>query len=134
MIDENVQKFIGRLRGLEKSGEVIRCVVAASAFSAGKDSPIVLILLTATNGSRDVIMTYAFGRSYKRLEKADFDAHEYDSTHAAASFGWVIKHFVWILSIVKSLPTFAQKAMGEALATFVTLQDVGYRAQLSGGC
>lgn len=69
-------------------------------------------------------MMYAFGRSYKRLEKPDFDVAEYDSTHDAASFGWVIKHFVWILWMVKSLPKFAQKSMGQALATFVTLQDV----------
>ncbi|CZR61295.1 related to cytochrome P450 CYP3/CYP5/CYP6/CYP9 subfamilies [Phialocephala subalpina] len=104
VIEGNVQKWVGRLRGLEKSGEVVRCVVVASAFSS------------------DVIMSYSFGRSYKKLDKPDFDEDDYDATHVAASLAWVLKHFPFLLKLVKALPEFAQKSMGQALATFVTLQ------------
>lgn len=40
----------------------------------------------------DVIMTYYFGRSYRRLEESDFDAVGHDAGHGAASLGWVMKN------------------------------------------
>lgn len=78
------------------------------------------------DGRIDVIMSYSFGRSYKKLDKPDFDEDDYDATHVAASLAWVLKHFPFLLKMVKALPEFAQKSMGQALATFVTLQAVGF--------
>lgn len=36
VVEERVECWIGRLRGLRDSGEVVRLIVATSAFSAGE--------------------------------------------------------------------------------------------------
>ncbi len=69
-------------------------------------------------------MTYCFGRSYCRLEEPDFDEAGYDATHGAASLGWVMKHMIWILWTIKSLPEFFLRRIGVALAAFVDLNTV----------
>lgn len=72
----------------------------------------------------DVIMMYCFGRCYNRLAAPDFDAVEYDASHKTIALGLWIKHNIWILWIVRSLPDFIVKRLGRSLAGFATLTQV----------
>lgn len=98
-------------------------LVLVSAAASGKIC-IRLMLRTV-----DVIMTYCFGRSYRRLEEPDFDAVGHDAGHGAASLGWVMKHNFWILWIVQHLPQFVVRRLGIALAAFVDLNAVRRRCR-----
>jgi len=95
-----------RLRGLRMTGKEVRCVVFASAFAA------------------DVIMMYCFGESYNRLEAPDFDALGYDCGHALVTWGPLMKHLIWILWTIQSLPKFIANRMGVAIVAFNDLNDV----------
>lgn len=69
-------------------------------------------------------MMYSFGFCHKRLESPDFAALRYDANHEGGLMGPVIKHNIWILWIIQSLPSFAVKQLGPALAAFVEMKEV----------
>ncbi len=121
VIEERVQACLERLRGLAKTGEEFRIVVVASAFSTGRRIPNIEFSRLM---KLDVIMMYCFGKSHNRLEAPDFDVIGYESGHQAVYLGFLMKHMIWILWTIKSLPDFVVKRLGIALAAFVELNAV----------
>jgi len=111
VVEERVQAFVERMRGLRESGEVIKFVVAMSAFG------------------NDVIMMYAFGRHYHCLEQPDFDVMGHDARHGGASLGNLMKHMYFILWTIRRLPDFVVERMSLALAGFVKLK-AAFRKQV----
>lgn len=123
VVEERVRACIERLRTLRESGDVLRLVIVVSAFANGKYEPCGY--LEFTNCDVDVVMMYAFGRNFNRLEQPDFDAAGYAAFHNNATLGNLMRHMIWIMRIVKSLPDFVVKKMGADLTTFQKVQAVG---------
>jgi hypothetical protein len=69
-------------------------------------------------------MMYSFGFCHKRLETPDFAAHRYDANHEGGLMGPIIKHNIWILWLIQSLPSFIVKHLGTALAAYVEMKQV----------
>lgn len=71
-----------------------------------------------------MIMTYAFGKSYKRLEAPDFGKAGYEALHQGSAFGVTTRHIIIILRATQALPEFILYRMGGAFAALVTLKSV----------
>jgi hypothetical protein len=109
VVDERVRACVARFRDLKGSGDVARLVVITSAFANGSFEFCQYV--DDADSDADVIMVYSFGRTYNRLERPDFDVAAYEATHNRTMMGNLMRHMIWLMWIIKSLPFFVAKRL-----------------------
>lgn len=86
LIQSCVDKLCARLEEFQQSGNAVDLRVAFSALTV------------------DVISMYAYGRSFRILEKPDMDPNLYRNISSGGELGLLLKQYPWIWKIASMLP------------------------------
>ncbi len=73
----------------------------------------------AANVGLDVVTQYAFGRSYHRLERADFDPTYAQSMHEGTAAAHFNKQIFWPFALLLSLPDWLGTRLAPGLSLYV---------------
>lgn len=106
IIQEKVQKLMGRLNQLEKTGQPVILNLTYSAFTS------------------DVIVEYAFGKSHDYLDKEDFNKDFFGMMDSMHHMGNLAKQFGWFLPVMLSIPEFITTRIDKGMAAFAKFQNV----------
>ena len=112
IIQDNLDKLLLRLEVFQRSGESINMVMAYSAFTS------------------DIITSYAFGESYKYLDKEDFNTAFYNAMLSVHQMGAAIKQWSWILTAMTSLPDQMVGWLDPGMMAFLNFQKVRFKTRL----
>jgi cytochrome P450 len=70
----------------------------------------------------DIVEDYAFGRSDHRLEAPDFDPSFRDAMLQGGKAGHVLKHFTWLMDLLRKLPDSLLLKLSPAMGAYSQLQ------------
>ncbi|MCJ1434051.1 hypothetical protein MMC27_003417 [Xylographa pallens] len=105
MIQERVERMMERLRDCkDKEAAIITTNVAFAGFT------------------NDVVMEYSYGRSDHRVEADDFGRQYHDALMASGKAGSLLKQWIWILQLIRSLPEWLATRISPDLDLVVRLQ------------
>ena len=81
-------------------------------------------------------MEYSYGRSDHRVEADDFGRQHHDALIAAGKAGSLLKQWIWILQLIRSLPEWLATRISPDLDLVVRVQRVSRQSldsQFAGG-
>lgn len=104
MIEERLNKLMGRFAEFQESGEPMTVSLAYAAFT------------------NDVVMEYAFGRCDHRIEAKDFDPSFHDASIVGSTMGHMTKQLTWVLPLMQTLPDWVTIKLNSDMASYVKLQ------------
>ncbi|KAL0256814.1 hypothetical protein SLS55_007623 [Diplodia seriata] len=104
LIDRNMAILLGRLGEFAGSGEPLKLDDAFAALA------------------NDIVEDYAFGRSDHRLQAPDFDPSFRDAMLQGGKAGHVMKHFPWLMDVLRKLPDSLLLRLSPAMGAYSQLQ------------
>ncbi|KAH8703443.1 putative cytochrome P450 [Talaromyces proteolyticus] len=78
-------------------------------------------LMALTN---DIIMHYCYGESYHYLEEADFKVSFKEMLMSAVSAGGFVRHFPWVVPIVKAIPIQVLRLLSEKAVALLEWEQI----------
>ncbi|KAI0521301.1 cytochrome P450 [Xylaria bambusicola] len=104
LIDRNMGILLGRFHEFALSGATMRLDDAFAALA------------------NDIVEYYAFGRSENRLQAPDFDPSFRDAMLQGGKSGHVLKHFPWLMDMLRKLPDSLLLKLSPAMGAYSQLQ------------
>ncbi|CAI9630885.1 unnamed protein product [Alternaria burnsii] len=104
LVDRNMSILLERLRQFADSGLPLKLDDAYAALT------------------NDIVEDYAFGRSEHRLEAPDFDPSFRDAMLQGGKAGHVLKHFTWLMDLLRKLPDSMLLKLSPAMGAYSQLQ------------
>ena len=106
IIKSLVERLCTRFHEFQKSGEPLNLEVACSALTT------------------DVITEYAFGNSYKLLEKKYFASEWLEIMKTASQSGYLNMQFAWLLPVMKALPVWITQKANPPMMQLINFRKV----------
>ncbi|CVK87181.1 related to cytochrome P450 CYP3/CYP5/CYP6/CYP9 subfamilies [Fusarium proliferatum] len=104
LVDRNMGILLGRFREFAQSGAPLKLDDAYAALT------------------NDIVEDYAFGKSENRLQAADFDPSFRDAMLQGGKAGHVLKHFPWLMDMLRKLPNSMLLKLSPAMGAYSQLQ------------
>ncbi|KAL1856024.1 hypothetical protein Plec18170_003892 [Paecilomyces lecythidis] len=106
LLEERVQRLIGRFRKARDTKEIIPLEYALAAFT------------------NDIVIEYAYGQSENRLEKDNWGPEYHDAVVEAGKAGNLMKQMIFIFDFMYSLPAWVQEKISPSMELVIRIQKI----------
>ncbi|KAJ6134167.1 cytochrome P450 [Penicillium sp. IBT 18751x] len=89
---------------------------------AGTEKPATLNMAFSCM-TTDIVTQYAFNKSYNFLDSPTFEPNFHRAIVAGSDMGLVVKHFPWLLSLMKSMPPWLVTKINPEMVIYLKFQE-----------